>query len=118
MRILLSLLLWIGLSSITLAQAERYVGSMDDTTADAEYSVYLEAGQTLNALTIATSGNLDTVLGLRDAEGILLLQNDDRDATTLNSFITYTAITARRLYHHCLQYSGNKRRLCAEHRNQ
>ena len=93
MRSLSLLLVLFGLSVIIRAQTERHTGFMSDSTPDAEYVVTLAAGETVNALTVATSGDLDTVLGLKSPDGELIVQNDDRDTTTLNSFISYAART-------------------------
>lgn len=69
----------------------QYDGELNDGHTSQTYSVQLAAGQTLLALADATTGNLDTVLRLNDAEGYPVAMNDDRGDGSLNSGFAFTA---------------------------
>lgn len=72
----------------------RHQGAINSETSSREYSVQLAAGQTLLAVADTTSGDLDTVLRLTDAEGYPVALNDDRGDGSLNSAIAFTSPTA------------------------
>ncbi len=72
----------------------EYTGTLDDDQTALEYPVELSAGQTLLALSDATSGDLDTVLTLLGPDGFPVASNDDRGDGSLNSAVAYTAPSA------------------------
>lgn len=74
----------------------NYEGELTDAHASQEYTVDLTAGQTLLAVSDATSGNLDTVLTLNDRDGYPVALNDDRGDGSLNSGFAFTAPQAGR----------------------
>lgn len=78
-------------ASIEGAPIAQYGGEITDNQANREYRVTLAAGQTVLAMSEATSGNLDTVLRLNDAEGFPVASNDDRGDGSLNSAFAYTS---------------------------
>jgi hypothetical protein len=81
-------------ASIAGAEIARHEGALTDAQPAQEYRVDLAAGQTLFASGDATSGTLDTVLRLRDAEGNPVAINDDRGDGSLNSAFAFTAPSA------------------------
>lgn len=81
-------------ASIAGEPIAEYAGSLGDEQPSLEYEVVMEAGQTLLALSNATSGNLDTMLTLHDAEGFPVAANDDRGDGTINSALAFTAPSA------------------------
>lgn len=86
-----------GVSADPLPIFERgpgvYTGFMGDLVSNNFYRVFVNEGQVLTATAEADSSNLDTYLLLRDPQGDIVLENDDWDDTTLNSYFTYTATT-------------------------
>jgi hypothetical protein len=89
----ISLVLLLTIPALAGAQVathtEEYTGYMGDDVGDDIYPVTLQAGQIINVTATATSGNLDTYIGLRNAAGDFVIENDDRDSTTYNSFFSY-----------------------------
>jgi len=83
-------MLLIGVGGV-IAQSQEFTGYMGDDVPNNEYDFDLQEGDTLTAVSIATSGNLDPVLWLEDDAGNRLMENDDRGDGTLNSEITFTA---------------------------
>ncbi|HUN07128.1 MAG TPA: DUF6055 domain-containing protein [Aggregatilineales bacterium] len=81
-------------ASIEGTRIAEYSGTLDDDQTSVEYTVELNAGQTLLAVGDATSGDLDTVLSMNDPEGFPVASNDDRGDGTLNSAFAYTAPAA------------------------
>lgn len=81
-------------ASIEGTRIAEYSGTLDDDQTSVEYTVELNAGQTLLAIGDATSGDLDTVLSMNDPEGFPVASNDDRGDGTLNSAFAYTAPAA------------------------
>lgn len=77
-------------ASIEGTLIEQFTGALDDARTSQDFTLGLEAGQTILLLSDATSGNLDTVLTLFDPEGFLVATNDDRGDGTLNSAVAYT----------------------------
>ena len=71
-----------------------YTGEMGDAVPDARYPVVLQAGQEIRVSAVATSGNLDPYLSLADPSGAVVSENDDRDATTLDSYLVHGAVVA------------------------
>jgi hypothetical protein len=77
--------------SLLRADDRAYTGALnaDDPTfsstfnLDRDESVYVEAA--------STSGDLDTYLSLRNADGVIVAANDNRDYNQLNSALGYTA---------------------------
>ena len=69
-----------------------YTGEMGDAIPNARYPVVLQAGQEIRTSAVATSGDLDPYLVLEDPSGAVVAENDDRDATTLDSSIGFTAV--------------------------
>lgn len=73
------------------AQDQRYTGFMGDNVPDNKYSIKLDAGAIVQIEVTATSGDLDPYIGLQGPDGTLLIENDDRDANTGDSYIEYQA---------------------------
>lgn len=71
-----------------------HTGYMGDDVPDNTYPVYLEAGQTVEISAEADNSALDPYLVLRGPEKGNVAENDDRDSSTLNAFIRYTAPTS------------------------
>tara|TARA_R110000868_G_scaffold2321_6_gene17280 strand:- start:10708 stop:12930 length:2223 start_codon:yes stop_codon:yes gene_type:complete len=69
-------------------------GVIDDEHDTHEFSVSLEAGQTLLALGDTLSGDLDLVMRLNGEDGYPVAMNDDRGDGSLNSGFAFTAPTA------------------------
>ena len=72
----------------------RHQGALSETQPSFEYQLDLAAGQTLLATADATSGTLDPVLGMKDAEGNPVALNDDRGDGSLNAAFAFTAPSA------------------------
>ena len=68
-----------------------YTGYMAASSDPGIYPVWLDAGQAVIATASKSSGNLDTVLTIYDAEGNAIAENDNRDASTLNAEVVYVA---------------------------
>lgn len=68
-----------------------YEGELNDAQTSREFTVNLAAGQTVLALSDATSGNLDTVMRMSGPDGFPVALNDDRGDGTLNSAFAFTA---------------------------
>jgi hypothetical protein len=81
-------------ASIEGVEIARHEGEINDAQPMREFRIDLAAGQTLYAAAEATSGNLDPVLTLNDAEGYPVALNDDRGDGSLNAAFAYTARTA------------------------
>jgi hypothetical protein len=66
---------------------------IDDATNTVSYTVDLLAGENLTAQTQSITGSLDTILTLLDAQGNVVVENDDvnTDAGNYNSTIVYMA---------------------------
>ncbi len=75
-------------------QIARHQGTIDGARTSHEYRVQLTAGQTLLAVADTTSGDLDPVLRLLDAQGYPVALNDDRGDGSLNSALAFTSRTA------------------------
>ena len=71
-----------------------YTGEMGDDVPDARYAVSVQAGQSIGVTATATSGDLDPYLILEDPDGAVVAENDDRDATTFDSYLVHTASAA------------------------
>lgn len=78
-------------ASIDGTPIANYQGEINDTTTSRDYTVNLAAGQTVLAVSDATSGNLDTVLRLSAPDGYPVALNDDRGDGSLNSAFAFTA---------------------------
>jgi len=107
---LVLLVLMMGVLVVS-AQQQTFTGYQANDVEVDTYEFYLSAGQTINALAEATSGDLDTYLVLRDWNGETVAENDDRDfPNDLNAEITYTA-SVEGVYTlvvtHILDTSGN-----------
>lgn len=72
----------------------RHQGAIDSEQPSHDYRVDLAAGQTLLAVADATSGDLDPVLRLSDAQSNPVALNDDRGDGSLNSALTYISPVA------------------------
>lgn len=81
-------------ASIEGAPIARHEGALNDAERTREYRVDLAAGQTLFAVSEATSGDLDTVLRLTGPDGFPVALNDDRGDGSLNSAFAFTAPAA------------------------
>jgi hypothetical protein len=92
----LSVLLLIVLALLTVpaaAQDEPFgSGTIDENAPNVQFTVDLQAGESLTAYTEATSGDLDTILSLIDPAGIVVQDNDDFPEMGLNSAVVYTAL--------------------------
>lgn len=74
--------------------AQEYDGYLDSSTDPAQYPITLTVGDTVLIIAEPTSGDLDTVITLRDPDGQVVAANDDRSRSTLGSAIGYTATVA------------------------
>lgn len=81
-------------ASIAGSPIARHEGELNDAQPSREYRVDLAAGQTLYAISEATSGDLDTVLRLNGPDGFPVALNDDRGDGSLNSAFAFTAPAA------------------------
>lgn len=89
----LALMLTLG-GVVTVSAQQQFTGYQGDDVDVDFYEFNLRAGQTINALLEATSGDLDPYLVLYDPNGVEVAENDDRDFPhDLNAEITYTAAT-------------------------
>jgi subtilisin-like proprotein convertase family protein len=66
-------------------------GSLDDVVNSEFYELDLDRGDTVTITTEATSGDLDTIIILRDPNGDTVAENDDIANGNLNSQVIYTA---------------------------
>jgi hypothetical protein len=85
----------VGLSDAARTLREEAV-SLDASGPEASFDVDLAAGDIFVATTVGLTEALDTTLFLRDANGVVLAQNDDRGDGSLNSRIIYQAAAAGR----------------------
>lgn len=67
----------------------QHTGYMGDDVPDDVYPVDLRAGEVIEVSAEATGGGLDTYIGLRAPNGEFVIENDDRDETTLDSYFIY-----------------------------
>ncbi len=65
-------------------------GTLDETTTSIDLSFDFQAGDTVLIIAKATSGDLDTVLTLQDADGEVLVDNDDYNPDSFDSALAYT----------------------------
>ncbi len=77
-------------NSIEGTRIAEYQGELGEATSTREYPINLRSGQTVLITAEATTGNLDPVLTLNDADGYPVAINDDRGDGTLNSAFAYT----------------------------
>lgn len=87
-------MLLLFVSGTVLAQSLTYSGTLNESTPSLDYKITLNAGDTVIVTTEATSGDLDTVVSLIDPTGMVVAENDDRQASTLDSAIGFTATTS------------------------
>lgn len=78
-------------ASVEGAPIAQHEGQLNDANPRQDYRVELRAGQTLYAVSDATSGDLDSVLRLNGPDGHPVALNDDRGDGSLNSAFAYTA---------------------------
>jgi len=99
--------LLIVLWGMNLVQAgdQDYTGELDDDHPTFSTTFEMLEGESVYIAANATSGDLDTYLSLQNPDGIIVVENDDRDYDQLNSALGYTApatgtytITLSRLY--------------------
>ncbi|MCX7359651.1 MAG: DVUA0089 family protein [Alphaproteobacteria bacterium] len=81
-------------ATVERTEIARHEGNLSPAQPTREFTVRLEAGQTLLAVSEATTGDLDTVLTLNDPDGFPVAINDDRGDGSLNSAFAYTAAAA------------------------
>ena len=81
-------------ATVERTEIARHEGSLSAAQPTREFTVRLDAGQTLLAVSEATTGDLDTVLTLNDPDDYPVAINDDRGDGTLNSAFAYTAAVA------------------------
>ncbi len=84
------------LLSVPLVVAQEDIeeqGTIDANNPEATFDLELTAGETVSITVTATSGNLDPILELLDADGNVAAQNDDIDTEggNYNAQFTYTA---------------------------
>lgn len=93
---ILVLLLCFGVSAASAQGDEVLTGTIDDKNPSVEFTLNLQAGETITLTTNAVSGDLDTTLELLDPSGAMVAYNDDIDlsAGNYNSRIEYTTIEA------------------------
>lgn len=68
-----------------------YTGYMGDDVSDAFYAFDLAAGEGVRLSLEATEASLDPFLYLFDPNETMVFYNDDRDTTTLNSYLAFVA---------------------------
>jgi len=87
----LVLIVALALVGVVSAQTQEFIGFIDSNVASKDYLFEMQAGQSVLVTAEATSGDLDTFLIVRDPQGNILLENDDRNNDTLDSAIGFTA---------------------------
>ncbi|MFW5692050.1 MAG: MXAN_6640 family putative metalloprotease [Chloroflexota bacterium] len=75
----------------TATEGEVFTGFMSDDVSDDVYPVFVAAGEGIVATAEATSGDLDTVVLIRNPAGETVALNDDRALDDLNSQAVYVA---------------------------
>lgn len=76
-------------------QTNTFTGTLDDNHTFYEYPIRITSDQTtLIADSIATSGDLDTIIYLLDDAGNILAQNDNRTRGDLNAYLYYPSASA------------------------
>ncbi|MBZ0276812.1 MAG: PPC domain-containing protein, partial [Anaerolineae bacterium] len=82
------------MSGTVFAQTQRadYTGSLDDRVTEMVYTFSMRAGESVVISADATSGDLDTMLELRDPDRKVVADNDDRNPFSLDSALGYTAV--------------------------
>lgn len=71
---------------------EEYTGELEDEGDTEEYSIDLDAGDSIIAALYATDGEMDTLMYAIDPDGVELIRNDDRsDYASLDSQVAFTA---------------------------
>lgn len=81
-------------ATVERQQIAAHEGQISNDQPTREFPIRLAAGQTIMAVVDATSGDLDPVLTLNDADGYPVAINDDRGDGSLNSAFAYTARAA------------------------
>lgn len=76
---------------LALAQDQHHTGQIDSVNTTVDFPVQLNAGDSVLVMVEATSGDLDTVVRLMDPSGLIVSENDDRSANTLDSALGHTA---------------------------
>lgn len=79
-------------TAIEGTEIARHDGVIDDANPAREYTISLEAGQTILVLGDALSGDLDPVLRVRAPNGDPVALNDDRGDGSLDSAIALTIV--------------------------
>lgn len=90
-RIAIVLLLLAITPLAVAAQDFEYSGTLNASVPSKDYSLQLNPGDSVLVTATATSGDLDTVLSLIDANGRTVAENDDRKSDTLDSALGYTS---------------------------
>jgi len=72
---------------------ERYIGRMDESNDEAEYRLFLKAGDVLNVYAGTLAGNLDTYLILTNVEETEFYIEDDDGGGGFNSYFSYVVPT-------------------------
>jgi len=91
-QLVLLLVFCFVLFSGTIIQAQEQItnGTLTENTTSVERLFGFEAGDTVLIIARATSGDLDTVLTLQDADGNVVAENDDFNPDTYDSALAYT----------------------------
>lgn len=79
----------------SISVGDTVTGEITDTNFAVDYTLQLDAGQTITATMERLSDTLDTYLAILDSDGVELMFNDDADTqvgdSALNSQIVFTA---------------------------
>lgn len=89
----LIVIVWIFLSTAyALGADETYTGSLNPNQNSAIYPLSLKAGESILITAESTGGGLDLYLTLKNDLGTLLAENDDRNDSTYDAALGFTAV--------------------------
>jgi hypothetical protein len=77
--LLLLIFVFVGVQITAAQDSVEFEGTIEDPDDLVPYEIELEEGDTITVTAEATSGNLDTYIGLLDPDGEVVIENDDID---------------------------------------